>query len=208
MKLEQYVSHLEKNLIRQQGAFINRLKLKGHANEETIVSNKSNLEKLYNFLNKMGGAKKIRNKQQRINYALGKLGEEAVKKRLDNCVLNINYDVYPICGDGKVDLQFRSKKYPGIQVKTRCCQNFINMQSLTWSITKEEIFRNSILCCVLYVGDKNAIHEKLKHKEPFSLIIAGFLPTDYVKYSGKKEFTISELLYAGNLKLLLEEIFV
>ncbi len=76
---------------------------------------------------------------------IGKLGEEAVKSRLNQFVTEVDYTIKK-GGDNKVDFKLTSGlSISGIQVKTR---NGI-YDTVKWSISKEEIEENNFLVCML-----------------------------------------------------------
>ncbi|WP_254449381.1 tetratricopeptide repeat protein [Anabaena sp. UHCC 0253] len=131
-----------------------------------------------------------------INNFKGKLGEEVVKSRLGDFVTEVDYEKRK-GGDGKVDFTLTSDSSIGIQVKTR----YGNFDKVQWSIDREEIEKNAVLVCIL------CQEEFSETEKEYSLIVAGFLPTNIIKSSGDKTLVrIDELLYPGGLRGYLESL--
>ncbi|MBA3921147.1 MAG: tetratricopeptide repeat protein, partial [Nostocaceae cyanobacterium] len=83
----------------------------------------------------------------------------------------------------------------GIQVKSCQCWNNQFVDKVRWSLTEEEIKKNSVLVCILIKGKLEDDQAK-----SFNLIFAGFLPTNMMKTTyGKCSVGINELLYGGGL---------
>ncbi|MTJ11299.1 tetratricopeptide repeat protein [Anabaena sp. UHCC 0187] len=191
----------------QQTDFIQRLKSgdllhcekEGQHSELTVISGER-LQQLRDFCWDM--AEKYRHTSSTpirdvvINNFKGKLGEEVVKSRLGNFVTEVDYEKR-IGGDGKIDFTLTSDSSIGIQVKAR----YGNFDTIKWSISREEIEKNSVLVCIL-------IQEEVSEAQSeYNLILAGFLPTNIIKSAGVKAFVgIDELLYAGALRGYLESL--
>ncbi|MBD2345200.1 hypothetical protein [Anabaena subtropica] len=186
-------------LIEQQTDFIQRLKsgrnlhceIEGYNSELTVISG-NRLKKLRDFCWDMVKKYKPDDPKQYFNNNLkGKLGEEVLKSRLNDFVSEVDYEKH-LYGDGKVDFTIASHPNFGIQVKAR--QGNINQ--VKWSISKEEVDKNTVLVCVLIQEEVN------ESQNEYNLISAGFLPTNMVKInnnSGVASFGINELLYCGGL---------
>jgi hypothetical protein len=188
----------------QQADFIQRLKsghllhceTVGQHSELTVISGER-LEQLRNFCWDMAEKYKRNNPVRKVfvDNMKGKLGEEVVKARLANFVTEVGYEKR-IGGDGKVDFHLTSAPDVGIQVKARHGK----IETVRWSISSEEIERNAVLVCIL-------IQEKLSEAQAeYHLIIAGFLPTNMMKMSGKESFGIDDLLYSSGLRSYLENL--
>lgn len=187
----------------QQLDFIQRLKtrhllhceIEGQHSELTVITGEKLTELrcfCWQMAEKYKSASNVRNIF--INNLKGKLGEEAIKARLSNFITKINYKEQ-IGGDGKIDFTLTSTLNVGIQVKARHGQ----IDKVQWSISKEEIEKNSVLVCILILEDVNEAQPE------YNLIFAGFLPTNLIKVSfGKFSCGIDELLYSGGLRSYLE----
>ena len=191
----------------QQTDFIQRLKSgdllhcekEGQHSELTVISGER-LQQLRDFCWDM--AEKYRRTSSNpirdvfINNMKGKLGEEVVKIRLGDFVTEVDYEKR-IGGDGKIDFTLTSDSSIGIQVKAR----YGNFDTIKWSISREEIEKNSVLVCIL-------IQEEVSEAQSeYNLILAGFLPTNIIKSFGTKTSVgIDELLYPGGLRGYLESL--
>lgn len=204
-------------LRKQQSDFIERLEyscllncqIPGKNSEITVVLGRSKICKIVHFSYSMRQKYSSKDLREtfRNNY-IGKLGEEAVKSRLDNFINEVDYKIVND-GDGKVDFKFAfDPSIRGIQVKTRNGSYDI----VTWSITEKEIEANKFLVCML-IEENVEINEILKNKEPeYKIISADFMPMylikkdpkiELIKKNGKIEFTIYELLYISGLNAYL-----
>lgn len=182
----------------QQADFIQRLKSgcllhcekEGQHSELTVISGER-LDKLRDFCWKMAEKYKRTSSVRDvfINNLKGKLGEEVVKARLVNWVTEIDYEKR-LSGDGKVDFTLTSDPSVGIQVKAR----YGSIDTVKWSISQEEVDKNSVLVCIL-------IQEPINEAQPkYNLILAGFLPTNMIEVSrGTASLGIDILLYGGGL---------
>ncbi|MBD2294419.1 tetratricopeptide repeat protein [Anabaena sphaerica FACHB-251] len=188
----------------QQTDFIQRLKSakllhwdeKGQHSELTVISDERS-KPLRNFCWEMIRKYKPNDPQNYfINNMKGKLGEEVVKSRLADFVTEVDYEKH-IGGDGKVDFTLTSDSSIGIQVKARNG----NFDKIQWSISQEEIEKNSVLVCIL-------IQEEVSEAQAeYNLILAGFLPTNMITLSaGKALVGIDELPYSGGLRSYLESL--
>lgn len=184
----------------QQFDFIKRLKVRKLLHSELILISGEKLKKLYNFSFKM--AYKYKNKDlsniENIfkNNAKGKLGEVALKALLADFITEVNYDE-TFGGDGKVDFTLTSNSKIGIQVKTRHGQ----IDTVEWSISKEEVEKNSVLVCML------TLENVTSEQREYNVVSAGFLPTSLIKEDlNKLSFTIDELLYSGDLYSYLKDL--
>jgi hypothetical protein len=189
----------------QQADFIQRLKsghllhceIEGQHSELTVISGER-LRQLRNFCWEMAEKYK-RNSPVRkvfIDNMKGKLGEEVVKARLAGVVTEVDYEKR-LSGDGKVDFRLNYDPQVGIQVKAR----YGNIDTVRWSISKEEIEKNTALICIL-------IQEEVNEAQPaYNLIMAGFVPTKIIEgRKGKASVEINELLYSGGLQSYLESL--
>lgn len=189
----------------QQADFITRLKsgsllhceTQGQHSELTIISGER-LKHLRAFCWRMAEKYK-RNSPVRdvfINNLKGKLGEEVVKARLAEFVDEVDYEQRP-GGDGKVDFTLTSDPFVGIQVKSR----HGSIDTVRWSISLEEVNKNTILICIL-------IQEEVSEAETkYNLIHTGFLPTNMIEVSNSEASVgIYELLYSGGLQSYIESI--
>jgi hypothetical protein len=159
----------------QQTDFIQRLKsgcllhceIQGQHSELTVISGER-LQQLRDFCWEMAHKYK-RNSSVRkvfIDNMKGKLAEEVVQVRLIDLVTEVDYEKR-ISGDGKVDFRLTCDPAIGIQVKSR----HGSIDTVQWSISKEEVEKNAVLVCIL-------IQEKVNEAQSeYNLIIAGFLPT-------------------------------
>jgi tetratricopeptide (TPR) repeat protein len=190
----------------QQTDFIQRLKSgdllhcekEGRHSELTVISGER-LQQLRDFCWEM--AEKYRRTSTPIrdvfvNNLKGKLGEEVVKSRLGDFVTEVDYEKYS-GGDGKIDFTLTSDSSIGIQVKAR----YGNFDTIKWSISQEEIEKNTVLVCILIQEEVSEAQSK------YNLILAGFLPTNIIKSFGTKTSVgIDELLYPGGLRGYLESL--
>ena len=129
-----------------------------------------------------------------VNNLTGKLGEALLKHRLGNLVTEVDYELYNY-GDGGVDFTLKDHPNIGIQVKTRSG----NLIEISWSISKSEIEKNSLLVCVL---SEQKISEA---QQDYKLIFAGFIPTSEIKIDGNKGYVqIDDLYYSGGIYSYLE----
>jgi hypothetical protein len=191
----------------QQADFIERLKsgcllhceTEGQHSELTVISDER-LKQLRDFCWEMAEKYK-RNSPVRkvfIDNMKGKLGEEVVKARLAGVVTEVDYEKR-LSGDGKVDFRLNCDPQVGIQVKAR----YGNIDTVRWSISKEEIEKNTALICILIQEEVNEAQAK------YNLIMAGFVPTKIIEVSnGKASVGIDELLYSGGLQSYLESLQV
>ncbi|WP_330202654.1 pentapeptide repeat-containing protein [Cyanobacterium sp. Dongsha4] len=133
-----------------------------------------------------------------VNNLTGKLGEALLKHRLGNLVTEVDYELYNY-GDGGVDFTLTDYPNIGIQVKTRSG----NLTEISWSISKAEIEKNSLLVCVLS-------EQKISEAQPnYKLIFAGFIPTSEIKIDGNKGYVkIDDLYYSGGIYSYLESLFI
>ncbi|QJB45435.1 tetratricopeptide repeat protein [Dolichospermum flos-aquae] len=188
----------------QQTDFIQRLKSakllrcdeKGQHSELTVISGQR-LDQLRDFCWDMVKKYKPTDpKNYFINNMKGKLGEEVVKSRLADFVTEVDYEKR-VGGDGKVDFTLTSDSSIGIQVKARNG----NFDKIQWSISREEIEKNAVLVCIL-------IQEEVSEAQAeYNLILAGFLPTNMIKFATSKALVgIDELLYSGGLRSYLESL--
>ncbi|WP_185565917.1 hypothetical protein [Nostoc sp. 2RC] len=212
----------------QQYDFIKRLKddsllncqTAGTNSEITVVSDLSTIRKIGNFSLSMFN--KYKNPYEKISSKenieiieknfIGKLGEEAVKSRLDQLVTEVDYTIKKY-GDNKVDFKLIfDSSIGGIQVKTR---NDI-YDTVKWSISKKEIEENTFLVCMLIekkvtlkeiLASVKEISQNNENKEyEYKIISAGFLPIDLIKKECKKQFTIHDLLYSSGLNAYLNKL--
>jgi hypothetical protein len=186
----------------QQADFIQRVKsghllhceAEGQYSELTVISGEK-LKQLRKFCWQM--AEKYKRTSQVyevfINNLKGKLGEEVFKARLANLITEVDYEKRQR-GDDKVDFRLTSNPSIGIQVKAR----HSSIDTVRWSISSEEVDKNAVLICVLIQEEVNEAQAE------YHLIMAGFLPTQLIKESGKLSFKIDKLLYSGGLQSYLE----
>lgn len=187
----------------QQADFIERMKSghllhcekEGQHSELTIISGER-LKQLRSFCWEMAEKYK-RTSQVRdvfINNLKGKLAEEVIKARLGNLVTEVDYEKR-LGGDGKVDFTLTADSDIGIQVKAR----HGNIDTVRWSITAEEVEKNSVLVCIL-------IQEEVSEAQSeYNLIMAGIIPTNMVRLiNGKALVRMDKLLYSGGLKAYVE----
>ncbi|WP_226572536.1 tetratricopeptide repeat protein [Microseira wollei] len=158
---------------------------------EIIVISGDRLKQLRDFCWEMAEKYKRNSpvRQLFINNLKGKLGEEVVKARLAELVTEVDYEKR-LGGDGKVDFRLASNQNFGIQVKSR----HGSLETVQWSITSEEVEKNSILICIL-------IQEEVSEAQTqYHLILAGFLPTNMIELKkGQASVRIEQLLYGGGL---------
>lgn len=186
----------------QQADFIQRLKAncllhcetQGQHSELTVISGER-LKQLRDFCWEM--AEKYKRdcpiRDVFINNLKGKLGEEVVKVRLADLVTEVDYEKR-IGGDGKVDFRLSGDPHIGIQVKAR----HGSIDTIQWSISKEEAEKNAALICVL-------IQEKVNEAQAeYNLIMAGFLPRNMISVNhGLGVIGIEQLLYTAGLRCYL-----
>ncbi|MEP0872737.1 hypothetical protein NDA01_23235 [Trichocoleus desertorum AS-A10] len=201
----------------QQVDFIRRLKLdgavlshlknhevRGYHSELTVISG-AELKEIDEFCWHMVD----RYKNQRpsseiyINNIKGKLGELVIEKYLDQLVTPIDLKK-KAKGDGGIDFRLNSDPNVCLQVKAR----HGSVNSVRWSISKQEVEKNNVLVCVLIQEEIN------QRQDQYHLILAGFLPTDLIKDSIQKRVieiraeqafvSIDDLLYGGGLQAYLE----
>ncbi|MEH2110296.1 tetratricopeptide repeat protein [Nostoc sp.] len=194
----------------QQSDFIQRLKsgyllrceIQGLYSELTIICG-NRLKQLRNFCWEMAEKYK-RNAPVRkvfINNMQGKLAEEVVKARLADIVSEVDYEIKH-GGDGQVDFRLNFDTNIGIQVKSCQCWNNNFLDKVCWSISEEEINKNTVLICILIQGRLEDDQAK-----DFNLVFAGFLPTNTMNITdGKASVAINELLYGGGLRGYLENL--
>ena len=183
----------------QQTDFIQRLKsgcllhceIQGQHSELTVISGER-LQQLRDFCWEMVDKYK-RNSSVRkvfIDNMKGKLAEEVVQARLIDLVTEVDYEKR-INGDGKVDFRLNSDPAIGLQVKSR----HGTIDTVQWSISKEEVEKNAVLVCILIQEEVN--EAQAKH----NLVTAGFLPTYLINMSNSQSLLgINELLYSGGLR--------
>jgi len=189
----------------QQADFIQRLKsgcllhceTQGQHSEVTVISGER-LKQLRGFCWRMAEKYKRTSpvRDVFINNLKGKLGEEVVKARLAEFVDEVNYE-QQFGGDGKVDFTLTSDPFVGIQVKAR----HGSIDTVRWSISSEEVKKNTVLICILIQEEVSEAQTK------YNLIHAGFLPTNRIDVSNSEASVgIYELLYAGGLQSYLKSI--
>lgn len=188
----------------QQADFIQRLKsnclfhceTQGQHSELTVISDK-NLSSLRCHCRNMTNKFKDRCNdvfEVYLNHLKGKLGEKVVKLRLDTLITEIDYENL-LGGDGKVDFRLNSDPSIGIQVKSR----HGSIDTVRWSISKEEVEKNAALVCILIQEEVNEAQTE------YNLIMAGFLPTNRIELSnGEASVGINKLLYSGGLRSYLK----
>jgi hypothetical protein len=186
----------------QQADFIQRVKsghllhceAEGQHSELTVISGEK-LKQLRKFCWQMAEKYKRTSPVYDvfINNLKGKLGEEVFKARLANLITEVDYEKRQR-GDDKVDFRLASDPSIGIQVKAR----HGSIDTVRWSISSEEVDKNAVLICVLIQEEVNEAQAE------YHLILAGFLPTQQIKESGKFSFKIDKLLYSGGLQSYLE----
>ncbi|MEQ8753560.1 MAG: hypothetical protein RID09_08580 [Coleofasciculus sp. G1-WW12-02] len=146
----------------QQTDFIQRLKsghllhcdVEGQHSELTVISGER-LTQLRDFCWQMAEKYK-RNSSVRdvfINNLKGKLAEEVVKARLGDWVTEIDYE-QRLGGDGKVDFTLTCAPDVGIQVKSR----YGSIDTVQWSISPEEAYKNHVLVCILIQEEVNVVN--------------------------------------------------
>ena len=111
------------------------------------------------------------------NTMMGKLGEEIVKKYLGDFVSNINYEIIPESGDGRIDLRIGTDDSIGIQVKTR----YSFPTSAQWWVSWEEITKNQAIVCILIYSNSPNIVRFDEFQSEYSAIIAGFIPASLLQ---------------------------
>lgn len=157
---------------------------------------------------------------------IGKLGEEAVKVCLGNLVSNIDYQIYS-CGDGGIDFYLASNKSIKLQVKTKAISrifqrekdeinergicdydyrlnsrdNIDELDTIKWSINSKEVKNNNLIVCVLML---NTVAGDEITGQGYSLVIAGFKPTDMI--NNRESIKIKDLFYGGGIRAYLESI--
>lgn len=182
----------------QQADFIERLKCGcllhcdkiGQHSELTIISDEKLLQ-LRDFCWEMADKYKRMSPVRNVfvNNLKGKLGEEVVKTYFGDLITEVDYEKR-LGGDGKVDFTLTSDSSIGIQVKAR----HGDIDTVKWSVSKEEIENNSVLVCILIQEEINEAQSK------YNLVLAGFLPTDMIDINSEiVSFGIDSLLYAGGL---------
>jgi uncharacterized protein YjbI with pentapeptide repeats len=178
---------------RLQSSSLLRSVIEGQHSELTVISG-ARLLQLRDFSWKMADKYKKNStdtvRDVFIKNLKGKLGEEVVKIRLANLVTEVDYE-QRICGDSKVDFTMASNPNVGIQVKAR----HSSIDTVQWSISSEEVEKNTVLVCVFIQEEVNEAQAE------YHLILAGFLPTSLIH--GDK-VGINQLLYAGGLRSYLE----
>lgn len=187
----------------QQDDFIQRLRsgqflhseIEGQHSELTVISGEK-LEKLRYFCWEMAEKYKRMSSVRDvfINNLKGKLGEEVFKVRLAEYVTEVDYEKR-LGGDGKVDFTLTSDPSVGIQVKAR----HGSIDTVRWSISLEELEKNSILFCVWIKEDVSEAQAE------YHIITAGFLPTNIIQQkliigNHSTSVTIKDLLYCGGLR--------
>ncbi|MEA5572347.1 tetratricopeptide repeat protein [Calothrix sp. UHCC 0171] len=187
-----------------QSDFVNRIssgsllhcQTEGQHSELTIISGER-LRFLRNFCWQMAEKYKRVSPVRDVftSFLKGKLGEEVVKERLANFITEVDYEKR-IGGDGNVDFTLSNNPLVGIEVKSRCG----NIDTVKWSVTAEEVAKNTVIVCIL-------IQEKVNEAQAeYHLILAGFLPTEMIKLkTGKITFGIDQLLYGGGLFTYLQQ---
>lgn len=224
------VSQQANFLKRLKSGFSNLLhcEIEDHFSELTVISGQE-LKKLRDSCWIMAEKYKITAPVRDVflNNLNGKLGEEVIKNQLNNIISKGNYK--EILGDSnKADFNarqwkifisyIRSYQYlnqflpgdlfplgcirlasnPAIGILVKSCH--ATADTAVWTITAEEIEKNTVLACVL-------IHEEVNEAQPeYHLITAGFLPTQLIKTNGTEptSLTIDNLLYSGGLRSYLE----
>ena len=184
----------------KQTDFINKLRagdslyhlITGQQGEKIVISSER-LYRLRDFCWEITDKYKDRSEDIHktfLNNFKGCLGEEAVKDYLGDLITSVNYEI-KAGGDGKVDFTLTDNPNIGIQVKTR--QGNIN--TVKWSISKDEIKKNTVLLCVL-------IQETIDEvRGEYNLILAGFLPTSQIDIGidERADLGIERLFYCGGL---------
>ncbi len=171
--------------------------IEGQHSEYTVISGER-LKVLRDFCWKMAEKYKRTSpvRDVFVNFLKGKLGEEVIKERLADFITDVDYDK-KLGGDGYVDFTLTSDPSIGIQVKSRNG----TLDKARWSISAEEVSKNSVVVCVLIQEEVNEAQAE------YNLFIAGFLPTQMIKLrTGKISFGIEQLLYIGGLRPYLEQL--
>jgi hypothetical protein len=159
------------------------------------------------------------------NYMMGKIGEKAVKICLGNLISDMDCQIHEF-GDGGSDFSLTSNKNIKLQVKTRARARILQRQAyemnedsdwyyhdcsinsqdkineidnIAWSISKKEATNNKVLVCVLML---NTVAGSKIICEEYSLLIAGFKPTDMINNS--QSIKMKELFYGGGIRSYLE----
>lgn len=120
----------------------------------------------------------------------GKLGELALKKYLGNLITSVDFSNKEY-GDGGYDFSLKSNPSILLQVKAR---HSSNIEKIQWRITEKETNKNDVLVCI-YIQDE--IH---RSRNSYSLIYAGFIPTNLIVKKKVVYLSISDLLYIGGLQ--------
>jgi single-stranded-DNA-specific exonuclease RecJ len=180
---------------RAKSGCLSRSEIEGQYRELTVISG-NRLNQLRDFCWEMAEKYKQNNsvRQVFINNLKGKLGEEVVKIHLADLVTEVNYEKQ-LGGDGKVDFTLNSASNIGIQVKAR----HGNIDTVKWSITKEEVSKNTVVVCIL-------IQEEVSEAQSeYTLLTAGFMPTSMIQTNNcKTTLGIKDLLYGAGLRSYLE----
>ncbi len=190
----------------QQFDFLQRLKsgcllnckIEGQHSELTVICGE-NLGQLRDFCWEM--VRRYRSNDPKncfINNMKGKLAEEVIKTRLSDLVTGVDYETR-INGDGKIDFTLTADSSIGIQVKAR----HGSFDTVQWSISKEEINKNTVLVCIL-------IQEKVSEAQSvYNLILVGFIPTNMIILKDDRGILdIKILLYSGGLRGYLENLIL
>ena len=142
------------------------------------------------------------------------MGEEVTKECLGVLYYRIKYDTM-LGGDGKVELTLTNGDKIGIWVKT----SYGQQDKVTWLLTPEQVKPNQVLVCILLQQNDDS-PEFDEFKSEYSPIMAGFLPTKWVKrmleenevklelVNGQKlvKLRLKHLLYGGGLRSYLESL--
>ncbi|MCU0516543.1 MAG: hypothetical protein MUC60_06670 [Oscillatoria sp. Prado101] len=110
------------------------------------------------------------------NTMKGKLGEAIVKQCLGDLVSEIDCEVLPNSGDGKIDLTVNSDREIGIQVKTR----YSSAGGAEWRVSLDELDANQAIACVLIYSADAGAQDFDEFQSEYCPIMAGFMPTDLI----------------------------
>ncbi len=126
----------------------------------------------------------------------GKLGEKTFQIRFGDVVTS-RLDKETLTKKNKVNFILKDLPHIYIQVKTVSG----NIEKIKWYFSPEEVKQSAVLVC-LY-----CLQEFASENQDYSLILAGFYPTEMITISDQPlSLEISDLLYGGGLRAYLSSL--
>ena len=188
----------------QQQEFVRRLKLgpaalsccqaEGCYSERTLLTNEqlSDLqESCWQLAKQQRQHSTADIRKNFIQYLPTQLGRTAVSNWFDRSAISEVDPENRLDGNSDVDFTLTADPTVGIRVKTY--QGPI--EQAQWIVDSREIEVNALLICILI---KESIKES---QEKYTLIAAGFLPTNLIQNNGKQTtLKIDDLLYSGGVQ--------